>query len=438
VSARRCFRNAFAEAAGRSALRPNLVIFEKELVMMESTTRQDGVGNSNSFHWSPDRADGKYQPSTPIQGTFDERFRPVYEAFARNLDSGMDVGASAAVFIDGEPVVDIWGGYFDATFTRSWERDTIINTFATTKTMTALCALILADRGEIDLNAPVAKYWPEFAAEGKGEIEVRQILGYTSGMAGWSNPMTLPDLCDVEKSTALLARQAPWWKPGTGAGYHTFTIGHLIGEIIRRVTGKTLGTFFAEEVAGPLGADYHIGTGPEHDHRVAPFVLGYPINRDSGKGTFADRSFFNPAVTPYDAGTVLLRRSEQGGGSGHGTARGVAAVQSVLACGGEARGVRLLSETGAERVLELQSDGVDLVMGLPIRWGMGYCLGSPVFGQGFGPRVAFWGGNGGSLSYVDLDTRMAVGFVMNRWITGPHEWDRNMSIVKAAYTSLAR
>jgi CubicO group peptidase (beta-lactamase class C family) len=358
-----------------------------------------------------------------IYGICSEDFNGVREALAKNLDSGADIGASAAVFIEGEPVVDIWGGYFDEARTRQWERDTIINTFSTTKTMTALCALILADRGEIDLNAPVARYWPEFAAAGKDRIEVRQVLGYTSGMAGWTEPMTLDDLCDLKKSTTLLARQAPWWEPGMGLGYHALSIGHLVSEIIRRVTGRTLGVFFAEEVAAPLGADYHIGTGPECDDRVSLLVPASPIPKPSGENTFADRAYFNPAVTPYDSRTIGWRRAEVGAANGHGNARSAAAVQSILACGGEARGVRLLSKAGCERVFEEQANSVDLVLGVPLRWGMGYALGSPLLEARVDPRVvgrrvAGWGGNGGSWVHVDMDARMTVAFVMNRWIDG--------------------
>jgi CubicO group peptidase (beta-lactamase class C family) len=163
-----------------------------------------------------------------VQGTCPDRFSAVHEAFAAHLASGADVGASVAVYIDGESVVDLWGGYFDMSYTRPWERDTIVHTFSSTKTMTAMCALVLADRGEIDLDAPVARYWPEFAANGKGDIRVRHVVSHTSGLAGWSEPVTMRDLCDREKSTDLLARQAPWWEPGTASGYHCYTIGHLV------------------------------------------------------------------------------------------------------------------------------------------------------------------------------------------------------------------
>lgn len=375
-----------------------------------------------------------------IQGICRDEFLGVREVFEKNLDSGADIGASAAVFIDGEPVVDLWGGYIDEARTQPWQSDTIINTFSTTKTMTALSALILADRGEIDLDAPVAKYWPEFAAAGKEGILVRQVLGYSSGLAGWTETMTLADLYDLEKSTALLARQEPWWEPGTACGYHTFTIGHLVSAIILRVTGKPLGQFFAEEVAGPLGADFHIGTGPECDARVAPLIPASPIPKPSGRNTLTDRSYFNPAATPIDSRTVAWRRAEVGGCNGHGNARAVAALQSVLANGG-AGGVRLLSDRGRERALEPQASGVDLILGVPVTWGLGYAVGSPLIDARLGAqhtsgRWAAWGGNGGSWAHADLDARMSVGFVMNRWVDGL-DLGRSFDIVQAAYESLA-
>jgi CubicO group peptidase (beta-lactamase class C family) len=372
-----------------------------------------------------------------IQGTCSEKFSRVREVFETNLDTGIDIGASVAIFIDGEPVVDLWGGYFDSTFTRPFERDTIVQVFSSTKTVTALCALVLADRGGIDLDAPVAKYWPEFAAEGKGEIPVRQILGHTSGLCGWTEPMTHRDLYDLEKSTALLARQAPLWNPGRVSGYHGFTQGHLVGEVIRRVTGKSLGTFLAEEVAGPLGvaADFRIGTPAELDSRVSLLIQGQPID-DPKDNFYFNCSVFNPRVTPRDTWDIPWRRAELGAMNGHGNARGIAALQSVLACGG-ANGVRLMSTPGRERVLEQQADGLDLVFEMPCEWGMGYSLNHEYLGVPSSSRVAWWGGNGGSLSFVDLDAHMALGFVPNKWMGGgPHHMDRSRNLLQAAYRSL--
>jgi CubicO group peptidase (beta-lactamase class C family) len=359
----------------------------------------------------------------------------------RHLDTGLDIGASAAVFIDGEPIVDIWGGYIDEARTQPWQRDTIINNFSTTKTMTALVMLILADCREVDLDAPVAKYWPEFAANGKGRILVRNLLGHTSALPGWTETVTFEDIYDTEKSTSLLAQQATWWEAGTAAGYHPITYGPLIGEVVRRVTGMSLGAFFAKEVAGPLGADYHIGTPAEYDDRVAPMIQSSPLIQPSGKNFRSDRCFFNPLVTPQRSATIGWRRAELGGSSGHGNARSVGLVQSVLSCGGEVNGVRLLSRGGCERALEEQANGVDLIFELPIRWGMGYGLGSPLcegmYGSRIdGHRVAFWGGSGGSWVMNDLDERMTVAFVMNKHVEGAFD-QRSVNIVNAAYDSLA-
>src|SRR3954470_24473381 len=187
---------------------------------------------------------------TALGGTCSARFDPLRELFAAKLESGEDLGASVAVNIDGEMVVDLWGGWADEARTAPWTENTIANVFSTTKTMTALAALVLVDRGELDLDATVAAYWPEFAANGKAGIKVRQLLSHTSGVSGWEQPITLEDLYDWDKSTALLAAQAPWWEPGTASGYHMLNYGHLVGEVIRRITGQRLGAFFAAHVAG--------------------------------------------------------------------------------------------------------------------------------------------------------------------------------------------
>src|SRR5579885_3325573 len=180
---------------------------------------------------------------TELSGVCDERFKPVREAMAANFEKGLDVGASVAVTLNGELIVDLWGGYADEARSTVGQRDTITNVWSTTKTVTALCALILADRGAIDLHTPVAKYWPEFAANGKERIEVRHLLGHTSGLSGWQEPITAETLYDWGKATALLAAQAPWWEPGTASGYHGITQGYLVGEVVRRVSGYSLGQF---------------------------------------------------------------------------------------------------------------------------------------------------------------------------------------------------
>ncbi|MGH9058733.1 MAG: serine hydrolase domain-containing protein, partial [Acidimicrobiales bacterium] len=192
-----------------------------------------------------------------VHGTCQPRFAGVREVLATSLATGVDVGASVAVSLGGELVVDIWGGLADPSTGAPWERDTITNVWSTTKTMTALSALIVADRGELDFHAPVARYWPEFAAAGKADIEVRHLMSHSAGLSGWAEPLQTEDLYDWDKVTSLLAAQEPWWAPGTASGYHAVTQGYLVGEVVRRITGQSLGTFFAREVAGPLGADFH-------------------------------------------------------------------------------------------------------------------------------------------------------------------------------------
>lgn len=297
-----------------------------------------------------------------------------------------------------------------------------------------MAALVAADRGLIDLDARVADYWSEFAQNGKEDVLVRHILGHSSGVAGWDESVTWDDVYNLEYSIGLLEKQAPWWKPGTASGYHGVSIGHLVSGLLKRATGKTLGQFFADEVAAPLGADFHIGTGPEHDHRVAPFVraVADAIEPDN---FVARRVVYNPDLLPETSSSIPFRRAEIGGVGGHGNARSVAKILSTLVAD-EVNGVKLLSKSTRERILETQTNGNDLLMEFPVRWGMGFALESPIFENKLGHRVAYWGGNGGSLAFVDFDERMAVSFVMNRWIEGPYEQLRNKRILQAAYDSL--
>jgi CubicO group peptidase (beta-lactamase class C family) len=303
-----------------------------------------------------------------------------------------------AVYLDGEPVVDIWGGHLDEWRTVPWEQHTLINGWSVTKTMTALCALLLSDRGELDLDAPVARYWPEFASAGKGSVQVRHLLAHTSGLHTWTEPLAVADLYDWDKATGLLARQAPAWEPGTQSGYHSLTQGYLVGEVVRRITGRTLGTYFAEEVAAPLGSDFHIGLGEEHEHRVEPVIdaLGWG---ESG-GPYAGPLWNPAALRPTDSRDPRWRRAEIPAANGHGNARSVAAVQSILACGGQARGVRLLSESACARIFDEQSYGQDRRLGRVLRFGMGYGLNSKELCMGPNARTCFRGGFGGALVVV--------------------------------------
>ena len=376
-----------------------------------------------------------------VQGHLRHGFESVRDVLAASLANGGDIGCSAAVFIEGEPVVDIWGGFYDAARTRAWQHNTIVNTFSATKTMTALAAMVLVDRGVIDLDAPVARYWPEFAQAGKGGVQIRHLLSHRSGLAGWTEDLTVEDLLDREKSLALLERQEPWWAPGEAVGYHPITYGPLIGEVIRRTTGQTLGQFFAAEVCQPLRGDFHIGSGPELDHRVSTMFQSNEPRHPSGH-FISDRAFFNPYVTPQIGGSIPWRRAELGGSNGHGSAYGMAAIQSVVSCGGEARGVRLLRRQTVDRMLEVQADQPDLVAGYPLRWGLGYALENPMLNQLYGNRfadhrIAFWGGSGGSIVVNDLDERMTITFAMNKHVEHGGIDQRSIALVSAVYDALA-
>lgn len=359
-----------------------------------------------------------------IQGSYDDLFTAVPSALAGMLDEG-DAGGSVAVFVDGEPVVDVWCGFADADRTVPWRPDTIANVFSVTKTMTALCALILADRGDLDVAAPVSRYWPEFATMGKEKVLVRHLLSHTAGLPDWVGP--IEELYDWPAATARLAGQAPQWEPGTAAGYHSLTQGFLVGEVVRRITGSSVGEFFAAEVARPLDADFAIGLPAEHDSRVALAVPppsqdeDYAASASSGSAAGA-----GTAVRVRDANSVAWRRAQIPAASGFGNARSVALVQSVMGCGGAVRGVRLLSQAGCDRAGEEQFGGQDCRLGMKVRYGLGYGL----FGNMLG-----WGGWGGSLVMVDPAGRMVVAYVTNQ-MREPADDLRGMELVMAAYDGL--
>jgi CubicO group peptidase (beta-lactamase class C family) len=360
--------------------------------------------------------------STASGGTCSSRFESLRHLFSSKLESGEDLGASLAVNIDGEMVADLWGGWADLARTVPWTEHTITCVFSTTKTMVSLAALVLVDRGELDLDARVARYWPEFAANGKAGIKVRQLLSHTSGVSGWDQPVTIDDVYDWEKSTAMLAAQAPWWEPGTASGYHALTYGHLIGEVIRRITGQRPGAFFAAEVAGPLGADFHIGLPRSEFHRVSKAVPWPPqptYSAELDPSGPAFKTFNGPdlSLNVERSWTERWRSADLGAVNGHGNARSVARIQSAVACGGEVDGVRLLSPRTIDRIFEVQSDGIDLVLGFRLKIGVGYGLPWPEV-LAFVPegRVCFGNGAGGSLVIVDADRRLTVAYVMNKMV----------------------
>ena len=348
-----------------------------------------------------------------IHGTWDPQYEGVVQALAANLDAGTDTGASVAVLVGGEPVVDVWGGTVDEAGTGPWVEDTLVNVWSMTKTMTFLCALMLADRGELDFHAPVARYWPEFAAAGKEAVEVRHLMSHTAGLPGWDQPLVPEDLADWEKCTSLLAAQAPWWEPGTASGYHLVSQGYLIGEVVRRITGTSIGQWFAAEVVEPLGADFFIGLPASEDHRVSLVIPPPPMDLAAfNPSDIAIRAGGNPLLDATYPSHDWWRRAEIPAANGHGNAMSVARIQSIVAGRGESGGVRLLSSGGCDPIFEEQIHGTDLVLGYDLRFGMGYGLASELIP--IGPRACFWGGYGGSVIVVDQDAEFTFCYAMNR------------------------
>jgi CubicO group peptidase (beta-lactamase class C family) len=379
---------------------------------------------------------------TDVQGTCSEPFALVRAEFEENLRSGEELGGSIFIDLDGETVVDLWGGHRDVERTTPWTEDTITNVWSTTKTVTSLAALVLVERGDLDVHAPVARYWPEFAANGKEHIEVRHLMAHTSGVSGWEQPCSTEDMYDWEGSTARLAAQAPWWEPGTASGYHAHNQGHLVGEVVRRITGKRLKEFVAEELAGPLGADFQIGAREDDWGRIADVVPPPPLPFDLDaldRDSPMYKTFMGPPANAEAANTPAWRRADMGALNGHGNARAVARMLSPVSRGGEVDGVRLLSARTIDVIFDEQAHGPDLVLGVPLRWGIGFALPQP----GVHPtvplpegRICFWGGWGGSMIVMDLDRRMTVAYMMNKMAPGIIGSVRSGAYLRAVYEAL--
>jgi CubicO group peptidase (beta-lactamase class C family) len=370
-----------------------------------------------------------------LEGFTHDRFAGVRPAFEENFAKGADVGACCAMTLEGETVVDLWGGFTDEAKTKPWQRDTIINVYSTTKTMTFLCALLLADRGELDFEAPVAKYWPEFAASGKAGIPVKYLMSHSAGLAGWREPITLETLYDWDKATSLLAAQAPFWEPGTASGYHAVTQGYLVGEVVRRISGKSLGTFFRDEIARPLDADFYIGLPASEDARVADLIppqgSGLTFQTEAQKAAFT-----NPPINPLDTRTRAWRGAEIPAAGGTGNARAVAQIHTILANGGVAKGKRFMSEAGCRKALEMQIEGRDLILGTPARFGMGFGLGGPTMPVPNPESVIYWGGYGGSIIMIDMKARTTISYVMNKMQPTTQGDTRGLGLAMAFWTGL--
>jgi CubicO group peptidase (beta-lactamase class C family) len=379
-----------------------------------------------------------------IGGICEPRFQRVREAFAENFSLHGEVGATVAATVDGKPVVDLWAGYADAARTRPWTRDAIVNIASSTKGLTTICAHHLVDRGLLDLEAPVARYWPEFAQAGKAALPVHLLLSHRAGLPAIDAPLPTEAVYDWARMTSALAAQKPWWEPGTQHGYHTFTFGWLVGEVVRRITGKSLGTYWREEVAEPLGLDCHIGLAAEHDARVAEFIPIPPGQPDleielmRKAPPMVQKAINNPPKMVADMNTLAWRRAEIPAGNAHTNAQALARVYGALACGGEVDGIRVLSPEAIERARTEQSSGPDpMLFGFPTRFGLGFSL--PLEGTGFGPTSpSAFGcpGAGGSIGFADPEARVGFGYVMNQIQPGMPPDPRALRLIGALYASL--
>lgn len=379
-----------------------------------------------------------------VEGRIDDaRFDHLRALMAEQIESGEELGASLVVNIDGHNVVDIWGGWADEAHSKPWTEDTITNMWSSTKTVATLAALIQHDRGALDVNEKVSKYWPEFAQNGKENVLVRHFLSHTSGVSGWEPPTTQEEVMDPVASIKKLEQQAPWWEPGTASGYHASNMGHLIGELIRRTSGKTMKQFVAEEIAGPLGADLQIGALEKDWPRISNVVPPPPLPLDFStmdKNSPAYKTFTSPAPDAAASWTPAWRRADMAATNGHGNARSLARVLSVLPLGGTVDGVKLLSQETIDLIFNVQADGPDLVVGIPVCFGIGYALtgGSTALSVPWLPkgRVCFWGGWGGSVILMDLDRKLTFAYMMNKMGPGVLGNSRVEAYLKAVYKAL--
>ena len=354
---------------------------------------------------------------TTTQGFTTEAFQPVRDLLEQSLNSGGDLGASVAVHHRGDVVVDIWGGYADPAKTKLWQSDTITNVWSTTKTMTFLVALLLMDRGELDFDAPVARYWPEFAQNGKNDVKIRHLLSHTAGLSGWSDDLKPEDLADWDRCVTALAEQAPWWEPGTQSGYHAITQGYLLGEVYRRITGLSFGALLRQEFTEPLGADFHVGLDEKDESRVSLVVPPPAVDFSQyDPNSIQVRTLSSPPLDGAMPHNRWWRAAEIPAANGHGNARSVALLQSIITNRGETGGKRFLKSETVDRIFVTEAEGRDLVLDMPMHFGAGYGLGSETVP--IGPRACFWGGFGGSLIIMDQESDLTVSYMMNRMDVG--------------------
>ena len=389
-----------------------------------------------------------------IRGEYDSAWRPVVDAFIENFEREDETGAACAVVVDGKPVVDIWGGYARGDYSREWERDTTVCMMSVAKGVTALCFNMLVDRGLVELDASVAEYWPEFAQNGKAGIKVRWLLDHTAAIPVLTNdPMWPGGMLDRAAYVKALEVQAPLWEPGSRAAYHVHNMGYLLGEVMRRLTGKTVGPFLRSEVTNPLGAEYYIGgmSAKEQSHvaEVMPNMnarlfaakdVKLPDNDKIVWDGATLRSFAfrqNPDEPWYDTlNAPSWREVEVASGNGHGNARGVARIYgAVVRADDGLDGVKLMSSVGLESMITEQHNQMELLQDRPYHQALGVLLNTPeAVYMGPNPRSFGHHGIGGSIGFGDPDARIGFSYACNKMHSVGDNGPRARRLIDAAYS----
>ncbi len=375
--------------------------------------------------------------TTPISGTCSPRFAKVREAFIANFAERGDVGASFAVVQGGEVVASLWGGYADAAKTRPWAAETLTNVWSTTKGMAALCFAMLVDRGLTKYDDPVAKHWPEFAANGKDGVTIAQLLSHQAGLCGFDTPVTLEDFYDQPRAEAMLAAQAPFWALGTQSGYHAVTIGILANGLFKRIEGRTLANFVREELATPYELDLYVGLPDSEAHRaseiIAPPTLS-STDANPNPSRAQQAALANPVLDPLSANTRPWRLAPIPSVNGHATALPLAHLYGAMANGGQLKGRKLVGPAAIAEATKLRIHGTDAVLGIEARWAAGFLLNShDVYGD---QQTAFGhSGWGGSFAFADPTRRLGVSYVMNAMGHNLIGDPRGMALVAATLAS---
>tara|TARA_E500000331_G_scaffold319464_1_gene332222 strand:- start:809 stop:2023 length:1215 start_codon:yes stop_codon:yes gene_type:complete len=400
-----------------------------------------------------------------VNGYCDDRFIKAQNIFEKSLEDGFELGGAICLEVKGEKVLDLWGGYKDQDRNEAWEENTIVNVFSTTKGIAAICLLQLIEKGLIDIEKPVSNYWPEFSQSGKEDIPVKYLFCHKSGLCGVREPLETGAFSDWDLICNQLAKQEPLWEPGSAHGYHAITYGHLVGELLKRVDGRTIGTYFKEEIAEPLDLDFWIGLPDSEFDRVSdiypskpsPLQFLFPLLAKLPRFLlpgptkflvdFGDTSkpvgaaFNNPPIASnngMEANTKKWRNAEIPAANGHGTARSIAKLYGVLANGGSLDGLHILSPDTIEMARTTQSDGKDLVLGgMHTRFGLGFMLGTKNVSMGPNSEAFGHGGAGGSLGFADPDNNISLGFVMNQMHPGITAWKTATDVAESVYKTLS-